>query len=112
MHGVIDTQLGCKELSRLWRPLTRVVEDPQLTQATAQMQQKVEIFEKLRQALAIALPQGKSSLNRGFGRTPYSQPACFLMDFRVSNKAALRVLLTPAPVTALAGNAGAFNWRL
>ena len=64
LHGLIDQQhIRCKELSRLWRPLTRIVEDQQLTNAAAQMQKKVEIFEKLRQALSIALPQGKKGLN-------------------------------------------------
>ena len=56
-------QIRCKELSRLWRPLTRIVEDQQLTKAAAQMQKKVEIFEKLREALSIAQPQGKKGLN-------------------------------------------------
>jgi len=61
---VIDQQpIRCKALSRLWRPLTRIVEEPQLTQAAAQMEKKVEIFENLRQALSIALPQGKNALN-------------------------------------------------
>ena len=64
LHGVIDQQpIRCKALSRLWRPLTRIVEEPQLTQAAAQMEKKVEIFENLRQALSIALPQGKNALN-------------------------------------------------
>jgi hypothetical protein len=64
LHGVIDQQpLRCKELSRLWRPLTRIVEDPQLTRAAARMEKKVEVFEKLRQAMSIAQPQGKNGLN-------------------------------------------------
>jgi len=64
LHRLIDQPpMRCKELSPLWRPLTRLVEDPQLTRAAAQMQQKVEVFEKLRQALSIALPQGKNGLN-------------------------------------------------
>jgi hypothetical protein len=64
LHRLIDQPpMRCKELSALWRPLTRLVEDPQLTRAAAQMQQKVEVFEKLRLALSIALPQGKNGLN-------------------------------------------------
>ena len=64
LHRLIDQPpMRCKELSALWRPLTRLVEDPQLTRAAAQMQQKVEVFEKLRMALSIALPQGKNGLN-------------------------------------------------
>jgi len=65
LHGVIDQQpIRCKALSRLWRPLTRIVEDPQLTQVAAQMEKKVEIFEKMRQALSIALRRQKSSERR------------------------------------------------
>ncbi|MFC1857642.1 transposase [Thermodesulfobacteriota bacterium] len=64
LHGLIDAQLiRSKELSRLWRPLTRIVEDQQLKKAAAGMQKKVETFEKLREALSIALPQGKKGLN-------------------------------------------------
>jgi hypothetical protein len=64
LHGLIEAQLiGSKELSRLWRPLTRIVDDQQLKKAAAGMQKKVKTFEKLREALAIALPQGKKGLN-------------------------------------------------
>ena len=64
LHGLIDAQqIRCKELSGLWRPLTRIVEDQQLTKAAARMQRKVETFEKLREALSIAQPQGKRGLN-------------------------------------------------
>jgi hypothetical protein len=64
LHGLIDAQLiRSKELARLWRPLVRIVEDQQLTRAAARMQQKVVAFEKLREALSIALPQGKKGIN-------------------------------------------------
>lgn len=64
LNGLINKQLiGSKELTRLWRPLTRIVEDPQLSKAAVRMQKKVETFEKLREALSIALPQGKRGLN-------------------------------------------------
>lgn len=64
LHDLTDAQLILsKELSRLWRALTRIVEDQQLTRAAAQMQKKLETFKKLRDALSIALPQGKKGLN-------------------------------------------------
>lgn len=52
-----------KTLSRLWGPLTRVVEDPSLKKAATQMDKKVQTFKKLREALAIAVVQGKQGLN-------------------------------------------------
>jgi len=42
-----------RTLSKLWRPLTKVVEDQQLKKAALQMQKKVAIFKKLREALSI-----------------------------------------------------------
>jgi hypothetical protein len=64
LHGLIDKQsIRSRELARLWRPLTRIVEDQQLSKAAIQMQKKVEVFEKLREALAIAPPEGKKGLN-------------------------------------------------
>ena len=64
LHGLIDAQrIGSKQLSRLWRPLTRIVEDQQLKKAAAGMGKKLEIFEKLREALSITLPQDKKGLN-------------------------------------------------
>jgi hypothetical protein len=56
-------QIKNKTLSRLWGPLTRVVEDPTLKKAATQMDKKVQTFKKLREALAIAIPQGKQGLN-------------------------------------------------
>jgi hypothetical protein len=50
-------------LSRLWQPLTKVVEDQQLKKAASQMQKKVETFKKLREALSIAAPDSKKGLN-------------------------------------------------
>ena len=52
-----------KTLSGLWGPLTRVLEDPTLKKAATQMDNKVQTFKKLREALAIAIPQGKQGLN-------------------------------------------------
>jgi hypothetical protein len=39
------------------------MEDPTLSRSVAQMEERVEVFEKLRQALRIALPEGKKGLN-------------------------------------------------
>lgn len=64
LQQLIDKQvIRCKELSSLWRPLTRIVEDQQLKKAEAGIEKKVASFEKLREALSIALPQGKNGLN-------------------------------------------------
>jgi len=50
-------------LSRLWGPLTKIVEDHQLKRASMGMRKKVETFNKLREALRIAVPKGKEGLN-------------------------------------------------
>jgi hypothetical protein len=48
---------------KLWRPLTKIIEDQQLKSAALQMEKKVPIFKKLRKALSIAMPGGKAGLN-------------------------------------------------
>ncbi len=64
LHDLINAQrIKDKTLSRLWRPLTKVVEDQQLIKATSQMQKKVETFKKLREALSIADSNSKKGLN-------------------------------------------------
>ena len=64
LHDLVNTQLiKNRVLSRLWRPLTKIVEDPQLKHAALQMEKKVKIFNKLREALSIAIPQSKKGLN-------------------------------------------------
>ena len=50
-------------LSKLWGPLTKIVEDPQLKKAGSQMQKKVKVFKKLRKALRIAVPNSNQGLN-------------------------------------------------
>jgi len=50
-------------LSKLWRPLTKVIEDQQLKKAASQIQMKIETFDKLREALCIATPESKKGLN-------------------------------------------------
>jgi len=64
LHDLVNTQLvGNRLLSKLWRPLTRVVDDPQLKKAALQMKKKVKTFKKLREALSIAVPGSKKGLN-------------------------------------------------
>jgi len=64
LHDLINTPLvGNRLLSRLWRPLTRAVDDPQLKKAVLQMEKKVKTFKKLREALSIAVPGSKKGLN-------------------------------------------------
>jgi len=52
-----------RALLSLWRPLTKIVEDQQLTRAASHMQEKMNCFKKLRKALEIAVPGGKKALN-------------------------------------------------
>lgn len=54
---------GAKPLRSLWRPLTKIMEDPQLKIAAARMEERKMVFEKLRQALSIALPEHSNGLN-------------------------------------------------
>jgi hypothetical protein len=64
LHGIVnDGLIGNSVLSRLWGPLTKVVEDPQLKKAAMQMQKKVQTFKKLREALSITVSQSKQGLN-------------------------------------------------
>ncbi len=60
---VNDGVIKNKVLSRLWGPLTKIAEDPQLKKAAAKMQKKVETFKKLREALCIAVPNSNKGLN-------------------------------------------------
>jgi len=52
-----------RALLSLWRPLTKIVEDQQLTRAASHMKEKLDSFKKLRKALEIAVPGGKKALN-------------------------------------------------
>ncbi len=52
-----------RALLSLWRPLTRIMEDRQLTRAALHMQRKVVWFKRLREALAMAIPGEKKALN-------------------------------------------------
>jgi hypothetical protein len=64
LHDMVNTQIVAnKAFSRLWRPLARVVEDQQLQRAASQMVKKVKVFNKLRRALSITVPQSNKGLN-------------------------------------------------
>jgi hypothetical protein len=64
LHRMINERLiKNKVLSRLWGPLTKIVEDQQLVKASRSMHKKVETFNKLRKALCIAVPQRNQGLN-------------------------------------------------
>ena len=52
-----------RALLSLWRPLTKIIEDQQLTRAASQIKEKMDKFKKLRKALAIAVPEAKKGLN-------------------------------------------------
>ena len=52
-----------RALLGLWRPLAKIVEDQQLKRAASHMEEKMDNFRKLRQALAIAIPGDKKALN-------------------------------------------------
>lgn len=52
-----------RALLSLWRPLTKIVEDQQLTRSASHMKEKLDSFKKLRKALEIAVPGGKKALN-------------------------------------------------
>jgi hypothetical protein len=64
LRDLINAQcIKDKTLSRLWRPLTKVVEDQQLKKAASQMQKKIKTFKKLREALSITGSNSKKGLN-------------------------------------------------
>ena len=71
-HGVLtqimDIHLrnNCKDnkpLYRLWHLLHKVVSDKKLASAATSMEEKIQVFNELREALRIALPDGKDGLN-------------------------------------------------
>jgi hypothetical protein len=52
-----------RPLFQLFRLINRAMEDPTLSKSVAQTEERVEVFEKLRTTLRIALPEGKRGLN-------------------------------------------------
>jgi len=64
LHAIINNGfIKNRMLSKLWVPLTRIVEDQQLKKASGQMEKKIAIFKKLREALCIAVPKSNQGLN-------------------------------------------------
>jgi hypothetical protein len=79
VHGQIGTN---KTLSKLWRPLSRVVEDPQLKRAALQMDKKITVFNKLRKALSIAVAQTHKGLNDEGGQVSITSIEKKVTEFR------------------------------
>jgi len=48
---------------RIWKLLDEVMQDEELINAVAAIKAKIAVFDKLRNALCIALPEGKNGLN-------------------------------------------------
>ena len=64
LHDMVNNRLiRNRVLSRLWGPLTKIVEDQQMVKAAKSMRKKVATFKKLREALCIAVPQRNQGLN-------------------------------------------------
>jgi len=64
LREIVDDRLiSNRVFTRLWRPLTKIVEDQQLKRAAVQMQKRVETFQKLREALRICVPNSNQGLN-------------------------------------------------
>lgn len=64
LHDMVNNRLiGSSVLYRLWGTLTKIIEDPTLKKAAMKMHKKVATFEKLREALCIAVPQKRQGLN-------------------------------------------------
>jgi len=52
-----------KPIYHLFMSIQKLIDDPVLSKSVAEMEERVEVFEKLRKALRIALPEGKNGLN-------------------------------------------------
>jgi hypothetical protein len=52
-----------KPFYKLFRPLNMIMNDQGLSKTVSQMEEKTKVFDKLRKALRIALPEGKKGLN-------------------------------------------------
>jgi len=62
-HTSLHRDKSYRPLFQLYRLINRILEDPSLSKSVAQMEERGEVFEKLRRALRIALPEGKKGLN-------------------------------------------------
>lgn len=52
-----------KPFIRVWREIEKVMEDTELNESVVGMETKGKVFDKLREAMRIALPEGKCGLN-------------------------------------------------
>lgn len=71
-----------KPFIRVWRLLGKVMEDKKLSESAASMEAKAEVFDKLREALRIALPEGKNGLNDDGGETDIKTIEKKVSEFR------------------------------
>lgn len=58
-----DNARDNRPFMQVWRLLGKVMEDKKLSDSVASMEAKAEVFDKFREALRIALPEGKKGLN-------------------------------------------------
>lgn len=73
---------GYRPMNRLFRVLKPVIEDVALKKTLRQLERKVKVFEDLRQALRIALPEGKNGLNDHGDDTDMGTIRSRVTDFR------------------------------
>ena len=52
-----------RSFSQLYKVVTKVVEDKRLNDLSKNLESKAEVFDKLRRAMRIALPEGKNGMN-------------------------------------------------
>ena len=62
-HTPLHGNKSYRPLFQLFRLIHRIMEDLTLSKSVTQMKKRVEVFENLRKALRIALPEGKHGLN-------------------------------------------------
>jgi hypothetical protein len=62
-HTPLHGDKSYRPLFQLFRLIHRIMEDLTLSKSVTQMEKRVEVFENLRKALRIALPEGKHGLN-------------------------------------------------
>jgi len=58
-----QNQVNARPFMQLWKLLDKVMKDKELLEASIYLDIKAEVFDKLRQALRIALPEGNLGLN-------------------------------------------------
>lgn len=67
---------------RVWKFLNEVMKDKELIDAVARMEAKMKVFDKLRKALRIALPEGKNGLNDDGDETSIKTIEKEVIEFR------------------------------